>query len=116
MRSAGERRVPIVVTLHNVMSRHGEGFSAASVKLLREADWITGVSQDVIDDILASDPGSPIAFPLVTNGIEVPEAEITSFPTDCPTSSASAGSSRRRGSIAPSPQSACSRLASLVSG
>jgi len=55
-RGARLDKAPLVVTLHNVMSRRSESALPAITKVLREATWTTGVSQAVVDDMLSYAP------------------------------------------------------------
>jgi glycosyltransferase involved in cell wall biosynthesis len=69
--------IPLLVTLHNVMSRHVGGRFVVGAQVLRRADWITGVSQDVIDDIIRTDPSVAPRISLVPNGIDPPATAVT---------------------------------------
>jgi glycogen synthase len=71
-RALRRHRHPAVVTLHNVMSEHVEGSLEVLWKLVREADWVTGVSQSVVDDALAMEPEVAGHISLVRNGVQAP--------------------------------------------
>lgn len=74
---------PIVLTLHNVMSRqyadNDQGLPGL-ITLVREADWITGVSDDVVSDALALDPSVADRITLIRNGVAAPTLAPTPVP------------------------------------
>jgi glycogen(starch) synthase len=63
------------MTLHNVMSRqyddnrHG---MPGLLTLVREVDWLTGVSEDVVDDAATLDPSVAGRITLIRNGVAEP--------------------------------------------
>jgi len=69
-RGARQDKAPLVVTLHNVMSRRSESALPAITKVLREATWTTGVSQAVVDDMLSYAPFVAATSSVIRNGIE----------------------------------------------
>jgi glycosyltransferase involved in cell wall biosynthesis len=68
---------PVIITLHIVMSRHAAGTFQSGREMLNQADWITGVSRDVVDDALLLDPSLANRMSLVTNGVVVPTAHVS---------------------------------------
>jgi glycosyltransferase involved in cell wall biosynthesis len=74
---------PIVLTLHNVMSRqyadNAQGLPGL-MTLIREADWITGVSEDVVSDVLALDPSVAERITIIRNGVVAPALAPTPVP------------------------------------
>jgi glycosyltransferase involved in cell wall biosynthesis len=69
-RSARQLGAPLVVTLHNVMSRKLDSGLPVITKMLRGATWTTGVSQAVVDDVLRYAPCVAATSSVIRNGIE----------------------------------------------
>lgn len=68
-------RPPIVLTLHNVMSRQytdNEQGLPGLMRLMRDADWLTGVSEDVVSDALSLDPSVAGRITVIRNGVPRP--------------------------------------------
>ena len=63
---------PLIVTLHNVMSRKADSVVPVIAKLLQGATWTTGVSQAVVDDTLRYAPFVAETSSMIANGIEPP--------------------------------------------
>jgi glycogen(starch) synthase len=78
------RSTPLLVTLHNVTSLHQEGMGDAGMRLLRQADWCTAVSQDVVDDIVALEPWVTDRMTLVPNGMAPPGRAPIPIADDAP--------------------------------
>lgn len=83
-RVARRNRRPLVVTLHNVMTRKFASALFVLAKLLREADWVTGVSQAVVDDILSYEPSVASRLSVITNGIVPPVLDESPVPDGPP--------------------------------
>jgi glycosyltransferase involved in cell wall biosynthesis len=68
-------RPPILMTLHNVMSRqydeNHQGMPGL-LTLLRDVDWLTGVSEDVVGDAVTLDPSVAGRITLIRNGVAEP--------------------------------------------
>lgn len=79
-RAARRERRPLVVTLHNVMTRKFASVLAVLAKMLRDADWVTGVSQAVVDDVLAYEPSVASRMSVITNGIVPPVVDVSPIP------------------------------------
>jgi glycosyltransferase involved in cell wall biosynthesis len=77
LRRKPESSPPVLVTLHNVMSRHVAGSFAAGRDMLVQADWVTGVSQDVVDDVLLIEPSLANRTSLVVNGVLPPTSDVS---------------------------------------
>lgn len=77
LQAARGPRPPILLTLHNVMRQHypeiGGALSGLRT-LLQEVDWVTGVSQDVVDDARVLEPSIAGRLSLVSTGIRSPDA------------------------------------------
>lgn len=74
-RAARRQRPPIVMTLHSVMTEHyaSTGGELPGLRtVLRESDWVTGVSPDVVADALVVEPSIADRISLVTTGIAPP--------------------------------------------
>ena len=71
-RAARREHRPLVVTLHNVMTRKFASVLAVLAKMLRDADWVTGVSQAVVDDVLGYERSVASRMSVITNGIVPP--------------------------------------------
>jgi glycogen(starch) synthase len=79
-RLARRNRRPLVITLHNVMSIAApESSLPVMAKLFREADWVTGVSAAVTEDVLTYAPDIGSRLSVIRNGI-VPDVEATPIP------------------------------------
>lgn len=68
-RATRRRPRPSIVTVHNVMTLHFGGSLQVLAKLLRGADWVTGVSQAVVDDILTYEPSVHDRISVIRNAI-----------------------------------------------
>ena len=66
------RRRPLILTIHVVLSRHDPSLLQAAVKLMHEVDWVTGVSDDVVNDILSYAPALGDRISMVRNGARPP--------------------------------------------
>jgi glycogen(starch) synthase len=53
---------------------------AVLAKMLRDADWVTGVSQAVVDDVLAYEPSVASRMSVITNGIVPPVVDVSPIP------------------------------------
>lgn len=69
---AARRRWPLVVTLHVVMTRHAPSGLTGLAKLLAAADWVTGVSDDVVADTLSFAPVEGDRISVIPNGVAPP--------------------------------------------
>lgn len=76
-RATRKRRLPLIVTLHNVMTHHFQGSFTTLAKLLDAADCVTGVSEAVLEDTLAYAPSVADRLSLIRNGT----APIVAAPT-----------------------------------
>jgi glycogen(starch) synthase len=76
-RAARRDRRPLVVTLHNVMTRKFTSVLAVLAKLLRQADWVTCVSHAVAADVLRYEPSVASRMSVITNGIAPPFADVS---------------------------------------
>jgi glycogen synthase len=78
---------PIVLTLHNVMSRQyddNEQGLPGLLTLMRQADWITGVSEDVVTDAVGLLPEAADKITLIRNGVAAPPLAPTPVPANGP--------------------------------
>jgi glycogen(starch) synthase len=75
---------PLVATVHNVMSAHLGDELAPVAAMVAEASWVTGVSQDVVDDTAALFPGAAGRLSLVRNAVQAPPGEPKPVPADAP--------------------------------
>ncbi|WP_426570980.1 glycosyltransferase family 4 protein [Aquihabitans sp. McL0605] len=66
---------PLVATVHNVMSAHLGDELAPVAAMVAEASWVTGVSQDVVDDTAALFPDVADRLSLVRNAVQAPPGE-----------------------------------------
>jgi len=82
-RASRRERRPLVVTVHNVITRKFASVLVVVAKMLRQADWITGVSQAVVDDVLTYEPTVAPRTSVITNGIVPPALDAFPVP-DCP--------------------------------
>jgi glycogen(starch) synthase len=83
LRGSRRTRRPVLFTLHNVMSRQYEanpGGVPGLATMMREVDWVTGVSQDVVDDALALEPSIAARVSIVPNGVAAPPREPVPVP------------------------------------
>lgn len=69
---------PLVVTLHNVMTRKFHSVLPVLAKMLREADRVTAVSQAVADDVLTYEPSVASRMTVIVNGITPPVPDVSS--------------------------------------
>jgi glycosyltransferase involved in cell wall biosynthesis len=83
-RAARRRPRPVVVTLHIVMTHHFDGALDVLGKLLREADWVTGVSQAVAEDTLTYEPSVADRISVIRNAIAPSTTPATAVPVDPP--------------------------------
>jgi glycogen synthase len=83
-RAARRERRPLVVTLHNVMTRKFASVLVVLAKMLRDADWVTGVSQAVVDDVLSYERSVASRMSVITNGIVPPVLEVSPIPEEPP--------------------------------
>jgi glycogen(starch) synthase len=83
-RVARRDRRPLVVTLHNVMTRKFASVLPVLARMLREADWVTGVSQAVVDDVLNYEPSVASRMSVITNGIVPPVLDMSPVPVGPP--------------------------------
>jgi glycogen(starch) synthase len=81
-RAARRDRRPLVVTLHNVMTRKFASVLPVLAKMLRGADYVTAVSQAVADDVYEYEPSVAARMSVITNGIDPPMLETTPVPGD----------------------------------
>ena len=79
-RAARRERRPLVVTLHNVMTRKFASVLVILAKMLRDADWVTGVSQAVVDDVLSYERSVASRMSVITNGVVPPVADASPSP------------------------------------
>jgi glycogen(starch) synthase len=79
-RAARRERRPLVVTLHNVMTRKFASVLVVLAKMLRDADWVTGVSQAVVDDVLSYERSVASRMSVITNGIVPPVVDVSPIP------------------------------------
>ena len=77
------RRVPLVVTQHNVRAHYEDSLDLVTT-MLTEADWVTGVSQDVVDDVVATAPEAAAKSSVIRNGIDPPLTTFSPVPVDPP--------------------------------
>jgi glycosyltransferase involved in cell wall biosynthesis len=81
------RHAPIILTLHNVMSRQfadNEQGLPGLVTLMRQADRLTGVSEDVVRDAIDLLPEAAGKMTLVHNGVVPPAVEPAPVTADGP--------------------------------
>jgi len=83
-RASRRERRPLVVTLHNVVTRKFASVLVVVAKMLRRADWITGVSQAVVDDVLTYEPTVAPRISVITNVIVPPAVDAFPVPDDPP--------------------------------
>jgi len=84
LRAARQRPRPLIVTVHNAMSHAFDGALDLLGGLLERADWVTGVSQDVVDDVLEYAPEVADRISVITNGVEAPTEPVEPVPVDPP--------------------------------
>ena len=83
-RAARRDARPLMVTLHNTMTRAAERESLPVLaKLIDRADWVTGVSEAVVDDALTYAPSVASRISVIRNGV-VPESEASPVPDGPP--------------------------------
>lgn len=88
LRAARRARPPIVLTLHNVMTEQFRSMGADLAGLrtvLREVDWVTGVSPDVVADARALEPSIASRLSMVMNGVAEPAVRATPVADGPPT-------------------------------
>ena len=83
-RVARRDRRPLVVTLHNVMTRKFESVLPVLANMLRDADWVTAVSQAVADDVLEYEPSVASRMSVIVNGIAPPVPAASAVPDGPP--------------------------------
>ena len=83
-RAARRYSAPLVVTLHNVMTRKFSAVLPVLAKMLGEASWVTGVSQAVVDDALTYAPGVASRVSVIPNGILPPVVTVVPVPDGAP--------------------------------
>ncbi|MGH9125088.1 MAG: glycosyltransferase family 4 protein [Acidimicrobiales bacterium] len=69
-----KRRRPLLMTLHVVVSLHTPDRLALLAKLMAAADWVTGVSEDVVADTVAFAPEVRSRISTVRNAVASPGA------------------------------------------
>jgi glycogen(starch) synthase len=70
------RRRPLVVTLHNQMTRIFRGSVPILAKILTEADLVTGVSRAVVDDTWTYAPAVASRMSVIENGVLPPSDDV----------------------------------------
>ena len=83
----GRPHPPIVLTLHNVMGQQyadNERGLPGLITLMQEADWLTGVSEDVVADALTLDPSVEGRITLIRNGVVEPTLPVSPVPDGPP--------------------------------
>ena len=114
----GRPHPPIVLTLHNVMGQQyadNERGLPGLITLMQAADWLTGVSEDVVADAIASGPDCRRAHhddPQRRRGAHA--AGLAASPTGRRSSSPSVASCARRASTARSTRSPTSRRSTPI--
>jgi glycogen(starch) synthase len=83
-RVARRDRRPLIVTLHNVMTRKFGAVLPVLAKMLREADWVTGVSQAVADDVLEYEPSVASRMSVIANGVASSMFDASAVPDGPP--------------------------------
>jgi glycogen(starch) synthase len=84
-RRAARRDVrPVLITLHTVMRGRVNESLDVRAELLGKAEFITGVSRDVIDDALSYAPSIAGKSAVVANGVAPTVEKTTPVPTDPP--------------------------------
>ena len=83
-RVARRDRRPLIVTLHNVMTRKFGAVLPVLAKMLREADWVTGVSQAVADDVLEYEPSVASRMSVIANGVASSMLDASAVPDGPP--------------------------------
>jgi glycogen(starch) synthase len=66
------------------MTRRFTSVLPVLAKMLREADWVTGVSRSVVDDVLSYEPSMASRISIITNGIVPPVLDISAVPDGPP--------------------------------
>jgi glycosyltransferase involved in cell wall biosynthesis len=84
MRATRRRPRPLVVTIHNVITRRYGNPVAMQADLLNGADWVTGVSRAVVDDAIAFEPSITGRTSVVRNGVLFPVATMRPVAVDPP--------------------------------
>lgn len=69
---AARNRRPLLMTFHVVLSVHMAGRLGSVVQQLKAADWVTGVSEDVVGDTLSFAPEVAGRISAVTNATVAP--------------------------------------------
>lgn len=75
---------PLVATVHNVMSAHLGDELAPVAAMVAEASWVTGVSQDVVDDTASLFPHAAGRLSLVRNAVQAPPGVPEPIPDHAP--------------------------------
>ena len=83
-RVARRDRRPLVVTLHNVMTRKFASVLPVLAKMLRDADRVTAVSPAVADDVLEYEPSVAARLSVIVNGITPPVHDVSPVPKGPP--------------------------------
>lgn len=83
-RAARRDQRPLVVTLHNVMTREFTSVLPVLAKMLRQADWVTCVSQAVAADTVSYEPTVASRMSVISNGIAPPAPQVSAIPAGPP--------------------------------
>lgn len=78
------RRRPLVATVHNVMSAHLGDDLAPVAAMVREAAWVTGVSEAVVADTARLFPEAEGRLSLVRNAVQAPPEPPRPIPERAP--------------------------------
>lgn len=70
---AARRRRPLLLTAHVVLRQHAPELLGNARRFAESADWVTGVSADVVDDVLSFAPSVRDRISLVPNGLPAPD-------------------------------------------
>jgi glycogen(starch) synthase len=82
--AATTSRPPLIVTIHTVVSKIFADAPEALANQVLAADWVTGVSQSVADDIVGYAPGVASRLSVISNGVVPPAGPVTPVPMKPP--------------------------------
>jgi glycosyltransferase involved in cell wall biosynthesis len=80
--TSGSGAPPWIVTVHQFLPLESSGRDSTMVRVLRSADWVTGVSQRLLDNVRALAPEVTAKSTVVYNGSAPPE--VTPLPLPWP--------------------------------
>jgi glycosyltransferase involved in cell wall biosynthesis len=82
--TAGTYRVPLLVTLHNVLAREAEKSDSWLGRIIASADWVSCVSASVLSATRKTLPSMASRSSVVYNGLDIPAVASQAAPADAP--------------------------------